>query len=211
MDRTPMRVRDGGQGAKEHPVLESILGLGLNADGRGIRFWEIITIFGFSMGLTFIAIYAAASGRLGAVFGILSLVGTGAWMAGAVLGFLFGVPRLRASVTPASGPGAMFAPNTNLEQISDWLTKIIVGATLVQLGTIAERINRLALVIGAELDTAGGAAVSGAVMVLFFAGGFMWGYLWCSLRVFREMAALVEREQAVTSREAAVGAGPPAA
>lgn len=209
MDRTPTRAPGDREG--EHPLLESILGLGLgqNTDGRGIRFWEIITIFGFSMGMTFVAIYAGASGRLAAVFGILSLVGTGAWMGGAVLGFLFGVPRLRASVTPATGAGGGFAPNTNLEQISDWLTKIIVGATLVQLGTIADRINQLALVIGAELGTPGGAAVSGAVMVLFFAGGFMWGYLWCSLRVFREMAALVEREQAVTTREAAVGVAPP--
>lgn len=194
-------------------VVRGLLGRGL--DG-GLRFWEIITIFGLTMGLTFIAIYAATSGHALLTFGILALVGTAAWMSGAVLGFLFGVPRLRASVSAGStgaGSGApgsgMFAPNTNLEQISDWLTKIIVGATLVQLGTIAQEVNALALAIGAEMGVRAGAAVSGAVMVLFFAGGFMWGYLWCSLRVFREMAALVEREQAVTSREVAVGAAPP--
>ena len=72
-----------------------------------------------------------------------------AFAAGGLLGLLFGVPRTLDRNTPPterpeeprflSGVGA----NTNLEQISDWLTKIIVGVTLTQLGTIREGAARL--------------------------------------------------------------------
>jgi hypothetical protein len=48
-----------------------------------------------------------------------------------------------------------------------------------------------------------GAAISGGVLVFYFAAGFIWGYLWCSLRVFREMQSLVQRERRVRSSEAA--------
>ena len=36
-----------------------------------------------------------------------------------------------------------------------------------------------------------GAVASGAVIVYYFASGFIWGYLWCSLRVFRAMQKLM--------------------
>jgi hypothetical protein len=181
-------------------LMTNLANFGLRADGRGLRFWELLSIFGFAGGMAVIAIYAWPSST---TFGILALVGAAAWLSGGVLGFLFGVPRLRAAVQQTPGAASSFAPNTNLEQISDWLTKIIVGATLVQLRPLADDVNSLALAIGAQLGTQGGAAVAGAVMITYFAGGFLWGYLWCSLRVFKEMAALISREQAISSREAA--------
>lgn len=170
----------------------------------GLRFWEILSIVGFTFGLICAAIYGAASDHLWLVFGVLSLVASAAWLSGGVLGFLFGVPRLRTVSTPSSPAvgSNSFVPNTNLEQISDWLTKAIVGATLVQLKPLGEGFNHLATAIGSQLGTPGGALAGGAVMALNFAGGFMWGYLWCSLRIFREMSALVDREKAIGQREA---------
>ncbi len=79
---------------------------------------------------------------LGICFGTLAAAGA----AGAFLGFLFGVPRLLQRVNGGDGPkpkeagfnnlGAgkttrTVAGNSNLEEISDWLTKIIVGLALV--------------------------------------------------------------------------------
>ena len=185
-------------------ILRSLASFGVSPDGRGIRFWELLSIFGFAGGMVVISIYAWPQA---AVFGILALVASAAWLSGGVLGFLFGVPRLRAATPQGSTApaNAGFAPNTNLEQISDWLTKIIVGATLVQLRPLADDFNTLAIALGAQVGTGGAAAVSGAIMITYFAGGFMWGYLWCSLRVFKEMAALINREQAVATREAAIG------
>lgn len=143
------------------------------------------------------------------VFAILSIIGTAAWLAGTVLGFLFGVPRVRTAdpVADTDIQQTSVVPNTNLEQISDWLTKIIVGATLVQLGPLAEAIGRLSQSIGSSLGNKqapiDGAAASGGVLVFFFSAGFIWGYLWCSLRVFREMQSLVQRERRVRSSETA--------
>jgi hypothetical protein len=174
----------------------------LERNGKGLRFWELLSILGFAGGLAIIALYAQGPGFY-PTFGVLASVGCAAWLAGGVLGFLFGVPRLRAASSPNSVAASVntFVPNTNLEQISDWLTKIIVGAALVQLRAIADDVNLLAIAIGQAIGTRGAAVIGGGVMVLYFCGGFMWGYLWCSLRIFQEMSALTNREQAVTQRE----------
>lgn len=202
--RTPVHRR---RDAEPNGLLKSLLSLGLAPSREGLRFWEILSIFGFTIGLVIIAVYASAYASSTIVFGVLAALGAAAWLAGGVLGFIFGVPRLRAATSPtASAATTTFIPNTNLEQISDWLTKIIVGAALVQLRAIADDVNALALSIGKELGTNGAASIAGAVMVLYFAGGFMWGYLWCSLRIFREMSALTHREQAVSEREATLNA-----
>ena len=93
--------------------------------------------------------------------------------------------RCRDCGKPAYDPLTSFTP----KQVALGLAMAVIGGTIAAF--IASRIGFF------------------SIFVSFFAGGFMWGYLWCSLRVFREMAALVEREQAVTSREVAVGAAPP--
>ena len=185
--------------------------LGLTDDMQGLRFWEVLSIVGYASGLGGIAIYATATPSFASTFGLLALVGAAAWLSGGVLGFIFGVPRLRAASGAGGATTSVFVPNTNLEQISDWLTKIIVGATLVQMQPLAAGIGDLAASIGGQLKTQGATAVSGGVMILYFAGGFMWGYLWCSLRIFREMSALTDREIAVTHREAALARPAPGA
>ena len=199
---------NGGPNTKRNGLIDSIFSLGLSPNREGLRFWEILSIFGFMLGLAIIAIYASAYTTFARTFGVLAALGAAAWLAGGVLGFIFGVPRLRAATSPTGANAATttFIPNTNLEQISDWLTKIIVGAALVQLRAIAEDVNALALSIGRELGARDAASIAGAVMVLYFAGGFMWGYLWCSLRIFKEMSALTNREQAVSEREANLSA-----
>lgn len=77
---------------------------------------------------------------------------------GALLGFLFGIPRLlqrpatsqpqtttepQPAGTPLPNQRQMarerfFSSNTSFEEISDWLTKIIIGLGLVQFQTILE-------------------------------------------------------------------------
>jgi tetratricopeptide (TPR) repeat protein len=72
---------------------------------------------------------------------------------GFLLGFLFGIPMTlqRSNVVQAGQrsdgdpnntnhgkqvPGRQFLNNTSFEEISDWLTKIIIGLTLVQFGSL---------------------------------------------------------------------------
>ena len=95
---------------------------------------------------------------------------------GAALGFLFGIPKVlqgsntgpaessapagppattRNNVTGATAPAASTPftyqqrVNTNLEEISDWLTKIIVGVGLIQLQNIPGFLSRLSVRISA--------------------------------------------------------------
>lgn len=78
--------------------------------------------------------------------GIGGLVALTSAAAGAVLGFLFALPRVlskeAADKVPAQDPsqppgkGRLLGSNTNLERVSDWLTTMIVGVGLTQLGNV---------------------------------------------------------------------------
>ena len=82
-----------------------------------------------------------------------------------------------------------FVPNTNLEQISDWLTKIIVGVGLVQLSTLPGKLRALA----GYFATAFGAEAVAPSVVLAIQGyfgifGFLLGYLWARLYLMKEFS-----------------------
>jgi len=79
-------------------------------------------------------------------YGAAAMVSAASGFAGGLLGFLFGIPRAMAAYAKenSGAQGQRLIANTNLEDISDWLTKIIVGATLVQLGSLPRRFGQLA-------------------------------------------------------------------
>lgn len=127
-----------------------------------------------------------------------SLLWALAWVAvGDVIGFLFGIPRVlqQADAKPAPGPRADATAatsaatqeestsyrqqvNTNLEQISDWLTKIIVGIGLVELRRLPELLSRVSSFMAAGLGTDPRAQVLAAGIVIYFSIlGFLSGYL----------------------------------
>jgi len=74
-----------------------------------------------------------------------------------------------------------YQANTNLEEISDWLTKILVGVGLIQIARLGKSFAH------ALAPSFGGAADSGAVglaVVIYFAvAGFLLGYIWTRLRL----------------------------
>jgi hypothetical protein len=70
-------------------------------------------------------------------------------------------------------------PNTNLEDISDWLTKILVGVGLTQLASIGDGLRRLSSAVAPSLGgTANSGAFGLALMITYSLVGFMVGYLW---------------------------------
>jgi hypothetical protein len=156
-----------------------------------LKFWEVIALAAFMLGLIIIAVYGYAVGKKGLVFAVLGITAAASWLAGSLLGFLFGVPRFqseRVQTRDVVDP-ATYIPNTNLEQISDWLTKLIVGAALVQVREIGDAIGQISILISAQINAPGAASMAGGIVIFDTCAGFMWGYLWCSLRIFREMAA----------------------
>lgn len=149
------------------------------------------------VGLVAAAVYAAQTHEPWAVFASALMISSASLAAGGLLGFLFGIPRTLSSDAappPGATPESVSAlgrirANTNLEQISDWLTKIIVGVSLTQLATIRSGAVRLFDSLAPSLGGgADAAAFAGSVVVYFAVVGFLLGWLLTRLLLGRMMA-----------------------
>jgi len=130
----------------------------------------IVLLFGLSGSIDAFAVVALASGA--------------AFAFGALLGFLFGIPKYRRDdqgnvVVSNDTTKKNYAANTNLEEVSDWLTKIIVGIGLAQFGELLSFYDR----IGSSLAPAFGGRASGVIfsqacILYFLLVGFLFSYLW---------------------------------
>lgn len=102
-----------------------------------------------------------------------ALLCAAAGMLGILVGFLFGIPR-----TPIGIEGQPGGVNTNLEQISDWLTKILVGVGLTQLESLPTRLWAIAGKLADALPQSDGRqAIVLALLSYGAAAGFLTGYL----------------------------------
>jgi hypothetical protein len=120
---------------------------------------------------------------------------------GAGLGFLFGLPRARvagddsdpAATTPTAS--TFYLTNSNLIKVSDWLTTIVIGLGLVNLGKVVPATRQLGHALQRPLGAAPySGAVGISVLLVGVLAGFILDYLWTSIRV-REL--LEESEQQV--------------
>jgi hypothetical protein len=105
------------------------------------------------------------------------------------IGFLFGIPRVlqgdgnEGAGRPQNSRERMYEQrvNTNLEQISDWLTKIIVGLGLVELRSMPKRLYDAAAWMGQSISNkpqADQVASFCCAFIIFFSiTGFLAGYL----------------------------------
>ena len=109
----------------------------------------------------------------------LFFVSGGIFCFGSSIGFLFGIPR-SASSDDTSKSNTHYIGNDNLLQISDWLTKIIIGVGLTQLYQIPSTLKRLAQYI-IENTKIGNEALLLFVIIYFACIGFLFGYLWTRL------------------------------
>jgi hypothetical protein len=177
---------------------------------------------------------------------VLALVGAGgllsmaSMMSGALLGFIFGIPRFlrekqtnqaQAKSMPPSGtqtvPGqtvpaasgasanaagqnesSQFQSNTNLEEISDWLTKIIVGLGLTKLAKIPDYVKRLTWFVSHSIGEGHhefNENVAFSLMTAFSICGFFMGYL--MTRLFLQRAFDVTADPSAGFRAAVHSAG----
>jgi uncharacterized membrane protein len=102
---------------------------------------------------------------------------------GAFIGFLFGVPR----VNPAAGENSDLRPNTNIETVSDWLTKILVGVGLINLKQIGDFLNSMSSELNGSLKA--GESFALALIVYFFVVGLIQGYLLTRMFLARQFSA----------------------
>lgn len=159
-----------------------------------------VTILTFTVsGVLFVILFTSsatqASDRM-RLIGIALLYAGAFFAVGALVGLLFGVPRsLQEKASPsggsAGGTGAAAQPaaakgndasdrfrdNTNLEEISDWLTKIIVGLGLANLAKIPDELRGLARYFADFCGTDNCESAAMAMVIYFFVCGFFLGYL----------------------------------
>lgn len=116
--------------------------------------------------------------------GVLLLVAAAASICGGLVGFMLGLPRTYSGAEEGKRPAPRILPNTNLEQISDWFTKVLVGIGLVEASTLANGVYQLAVSIQHGLDQSSAFAVGViAIVVYYAAAGFLFGFLWTRLEL----------------------------
>jgi hypothetical protein len=97
-----------------------------------------------------------------------------------LIGFLFGIPRTREAAATvvrsddsAAVKQAVLTANTNLERVSDWLTTLLLGATLVQIQPIAAWVAGL----GQNIQEEPTRAVTTVLVIYYLVLGFLGTYL----------------------------------
>ena len=121
---------------------------------------------------------------------LAGMIAASAVVSGGVIGFLFALPRSVTVVIPPSraGPEKQLTditvhPNTNLEEVSDWVVKITVGLTLTQLGKVPRVASGLFDLLGGSLGGSPQDVIFiGSVIVFCSMVGFLMG--WLSTRMF---------------------------
>jgi hypothetical protein len=167
------------------------------------------------------------------VFCILWFASGAAFFVGTIGGFLFGVPKARTEpggaersaskrgtyTEPSVAENSSNAPtpsealiqdlyrdNTNLEEVSDWLTKIIIGIGLVEFNQITTLLGQIGDRVGTAVDPTGyygGKVIAVGSIVIGFATGFLYYYVWARLILRRSLITVLERERLGTSKTSA--------
>lgn len=163
---------------------------------------RIITFFVLGMPVVLAAILAIAMSQgtgTCAAIGICTLILLTAGTAGGGFGFLFALPRILtkddAAVQRLQSPDAKELPktkqrllgsNTNLDRVSDWLTTMIVGVGLSQLGSINGKLYEFRLFLQDTIrvfpdSNNGNAGVIPAVGPMILVFGLVFGFLFVYL------------------------------
>jgi hypothetical protein len=175
--------------------------------GLGTLAWSPVpALFGVGgvilIGLVPIGLYSSATtGSSGvSVFSLALLLGLAALTGGGLVGFLFGVPRRLQETGAGNDPANQrYVGNTNLEQISDWLTKILVGVGLTQILQIPAQLQRLTAFLAPALGNQPSSQVFALGLLGYFSiAGFLIGYLATRLLLGRAFVMADEVEPADT-------------
>jgi hypothetical protein len=171
--------------------------------GLAVLTFSIMTVLGF-VGMGAYAVQFPSGGVVASVAAVSLVTAGAAALTGALFGFVFAIPRSRRRESygpePRSRPqgeeGSSYRVNTNLEDISDWLTKIMIGIGIAEFRQIASQI--LALVSFLEPGLGGRPSSGGyglSLLTYFATWGFLVGYL--STRIYIT-PRFVEAEQSLT-------------
>lgn len=126
------------------------------------------------------------------VFSLTIILSAAFFTIGGFLGFIFGFP-----IHKENGINDKFERNSSLRQITDWLTKIIVGVTLVELKSIIDLFKALIRKISILINTDKSIAIlAGSIAIEFFIIGFVLIHILTITSFFKD---LVDHENQILS------------
>jgi hypothetical protein len=170
-------------------------------DLRHITFFFLIVL---TLGLIALVLHYAGVHHLG----ICIMWTLACLIAGAAGGFLFGIPKIvqnghadaQNTAAQAEDQGQYQQQvNTNLTEISDWLTKIIIGLGLINLAKIPRYLTGTASTLANGIDHGNPSSVIAlayALIVCFTILGFLFGYI--TTRLFLAGAFSRADQQAIS-------------
>jgi CheY-like chemotaxis protein len=153
-------------------------------------YWSSGAVMAMGAGAAIIVAATAPSGRWSDGF-LWSLYMLTTTLLTIIVGFVFAVPRTRAGFVPTDTE--RYESNDNLVQISDWLTKLLVGAGLVQLTQLPGALADLGDFLKPGIGLSYAEAYVVSAVLYGAATGFATGYLWTRLR-FRPLLEQSDRE-----------------
>jgi hypothetical protein len=123
------------------------------------------------------------------MFAYALLIAIAATLVGAFAGFVFGIPKTVVFKDGARTENNTYTNNTNLEEISDWLTKILVGAGLVELSNIFLKLKAFGSGFMSDDLPLGpsGWIVAPALVITYSICGFLLAYLWARIYMTEEL------------------------
>jgi hypothetical protein len=171
-----------------------------DAEGRFESHRALRTLaVGMLVGLAVIPLYALHGWKLGEFLSVTTvciMLAGAALLVGGALGFLFGIPRSLQQEGPlerdegnadsvrltSQTATVGYRVNTNLEQISDWLTKILVGVGLTQINSIPGKLQEVIRYVAKGMGASASDEIFALSVLLYFVVvGFLFGYLWTRL------------------------------
>lgn len=171
--------------------------------------WIALSLFAIS-GVVFLIIVSAESTSgtktwleqksYWTTLGTSLLLGGACATLGALIGFLFGIPKIKERDNQNNGKGGSVIHNDNLVQVSDWLTKIIVGVGLTELKNFPEILRNISVFVSPIFRTKptssmvldGANVTSVSVVLYFFILGFITFYLWTRFKFFEMIEETIE-------------------
>lgn len=145
---------------------------GIRSSGNRRIHW-LALIVAPALGIAVTLMHATGARDI-SILALSLMVAAASTLVGGLLGFLFGVPRAandnsdRDGASPPSPTRARYRANTNLEQISDWLTKILVGVGLIQLASLRRVGGDLVEAVSPALGTGPASKVYAAALMIYF-------------------------------------------
>jgi hypothetical protein len=144
-------------------------------------------LLGIIVGIGFYVKDVSSTQRGSVIATALGIVSASA-LVGGFFGFLFGILGIVEGPIPATGI-RRFVQNTKLDQISDWLTKIIVGLGLTQISHIGPILGHFGNILHKPLGSLQSSAAFGLTLTISYAlMGFFYLYLWSRTMLVRELA-----------------------